>query len=238
MSVVRYGSFAFDAGESSWRTNVTTEYAGMIPTLRVITVSLTGKILGSSATELANRSRLLQNAFWQVGRDLTLTDDSGVVIESLRSGNSLSGVTCIEGPSFPEGEGAEFVTYRTFTATFQAKYQAQANQALVYNWTQSVTQSGGGPLIVWQPAVTGRPVKVIAQEATTYRATQTGSAMGLIGYPPVPPPAFGAGNLSANPDITYTAPRRVGNGLTDFAVSWTYQFESAGPLKAGPGVPP
>ena len=238
MSVVRYGSYAHNAGEVFWTDAVQTQIVQGVAVTRTITVSLDIKVFGDTAALIAASMGSMQNAYWQPGRDLTLSDDNGTVLRSLRSAGSLSGVQCVEGPSLVGTTPGEFTTYATLRATFQATFQAQAGQALVYDWTQSLSIEGGGPLYVWQPAISGPPLKVMVQDQTTYRATQTGSAKGLLSYPPVPPPVFGVGALMGNPQITRASPLRNGQGFTEWPVTWSYQFESASPLIGLPGLPP
>lgn len=237
MSIVRYGSKTFNAGEVQWVDSIDTEVVRLVPVTRTVRVDLTIQLLGTgiaTATEAGN----IQAAFTQPGRDLTLSDDSGTVLRHLRSTGSLSGVVCIQGPSMVGAGPSELTTSLTLKATFQAVYAITPGVALVYDWHESLSIEGGGPLYVFQPSVVGRPVRVVAQEATTYKAVQSGGAIGLIGYPSISRPVFGVQNLIGNPRIERSSPRRYGRGLKEYPIAWTYQFESVTPLVGLPGIPP
>ncbi len=68
---------------------------------------------------------------------------------------------------------------------------------------------------------------------TAYRATQTGQAVGLYGYPPVPPPLF-PGKLEEGGRPTLGSPRLRNGVYVDWPVSWSYSFVSATPLVGFP----
>ncbi|MBX7106547.1 MAG: hypothetical protein K1X57_20900 [Gemmataceae bacterium] len=232
---VRYGGYSCVQNGVKWTTAIQTELAQNVPFNRRITVNLEGKLEGTSQADLAAKSAALQAAFLTPYLDLVLLADNGAILESLRSGGSTTGVVCIAGPDFYSADGAEFATYRSYRATFQAEYPLQAGQALIVAWTQSLTLGGGNPLIVDQLAINGPGVSVTASPQTPYTATQTGQAVGLYGYPNYPPPLFGS---PRSIERIPTSPTRNGRGLVNYPIAWNYQFAAWTPLVGTPGVPP
>lgn len=237
MQVV-YGNYGCPANGVRWTTSINTTLVDNVPTTITSLVNLEGMIEGTGQSDVAAKCAAMQRAFLTPYRDLEIRGDNGQVLEAIRSGGSLTGVVCVSGPNYPDGQFGDFGTYRKFTATFQAVYQAEQGKPLILSYTQTLETSGGFPVVVFQPSVTGKPVKVQTSPATTFKARQSGSAVGLISYPFIPPPIFGAGNLVANPTISRSTPRRNGRGLTEWAVAWSYEFESVNPLNGLPGLPP
>lgn len=66
----------------------------------------------------------------------------------------------------------------------------------------------------------------IGKQHATYKYMQTGSAVGLFNYPPVPPPVWPGSLKRPNPRLSYTSPQMVGNVLTNYGISWAYEYES------------
>lgn len=235
---VIYGSYAFNANGVEWATAISLLRNGAQVIGRKVTVTLKGRLEADGQAALAVASGNLQRALQVPYLDLYLKSDAGAILEAMTSVGSTTGVLCVDGPNFPIGVGAEYATYRTFSATFEAEYPAPTGVPLIVEYRQTVSTEGGFPVIVWQPAINGPPRKVQTSPSTTYRATQSGSAIGLLDWPIPPGPIFGVQHLVDNPVISRTSPDRVGNGFRNFPVQWSYQFESTTPLQALPGLPP
>jgi hypothetical protein len=233
---VRYGAYSFATNSVKWTTSIQTQLEQNVPTLTRVTVNLEGRLEGSGQIDLATKSGQLQRALLTPYLDLVLLSDSGVVVEALRSGGSTTGVVCVSGPDFFSADGAEFATYRSFRAVFQADYPITAQSvSAVISWTQTVTFGGGEPVILDQLAIDGPGVSVMVSPQTPYTASQTGQAVGLYAYPPIPKPLFGQPRRK---QVSMTAPTRSGRGLINYPITWSYEFASWRPLTGGPGVPP
>ena len=108
--------------------------------------------------------------------------------------------------------------------------------AAMTSFTETLTFEGGGPKFIWLPAINGAPQKQQVYGQTTYRATQQGKAVGLMGFPPPPPPVFGADKLISAPKFTEVSPTRTGLGFQGYTVTWLYTFEDGSPLIGVPHV--
>lgn len=235
---ISYGNYPFLANGVKWTDAIQTQVVNYVPTLQTISVNLEGRLEVSGAADAARQLAVLQAALWRPGLDLVMRGSNGVVIKSLRSGGSVSGVVCVAGPDCYEAMGPQYETVIDFRVTFQAVYQVEAGKPLVYDYVQTLSVEEGGPVYVFQPAVRGPAKKVLTQEMSTWTATQSGQATGLIAYPLRPAPIFGRAHIIGKPSWSTATPTRVGNGLTGFPCRWDYRFESVTPLVGSPGLPP
>lgn len=226
---VAIGSFTFDASAVGWTESFVTERnQGGQPVRTRKTVSLSGKIYGASQSALTTTCLSLDTACATPYLDVILYDNSGAVARRLPNSGSISGVVC-DSWGYPDGKGADYTTYRNFVAQFSATYGITEAESFLLSFTETLAFSGGGPLYTHVQTVEGPPEKQKLVNQTPYRCTQTGSASGRTGYPPIPNPLFPDALVQAG-SPSYTAPQRRGTTLEGYGVSWSYQFESAQPL--------
>lgn len=122
-------------------------------------------------------------------------------------------------------------------ATGQLPSGVDPTAAVALNkFSETIVYEGGGPKFIWLPAINGPPQQQMVYGQTTYRATQSGEAQGMFGYPPVPPPAFDPSLLVNAPKFTRIGPTRSGRAFVNYIVRWTYTFESISPLIGFPHV--
>jgi hypothetical protein len=206
-----------------------------IPYAKVVGANLTGWIEGTPA-ELAVKSAALTNAVRLSYRDLTLRL-SGQVVQSMLNAGSTTGVRCVDGPNWPLGENEEFATRRTFTLRFEAEYPYYpAGRVVVTDWKQTISVWGGEPVVVFLPSVGGPPQAQQTAPTSTFKAIQAGSAVSEGGYAVFPSPLLRAERFNAKRDVH--SPMRKGQGLSEYMISWSYEYESVSRLSALPGVPP
>ena len=67
------------------------------------------------------------------------------------------GVRVVSPPSFPEGKGAEYSTFRSYTIALEAELLDP--NATVLNWNETVSFSGGGPQFGFFEPIDGLPQK-------------------------------------------------------------------------------
>lgn len=237
---VRYGSTLLPANS----TDVTTVIRPTIgrygnPLTYIHTVSLAGSVDGDTQAGCAASEAVIRAAFSRPYQDFALLLDSGAVSATkLLNAGSISGVRCMS-LSFPNTYGgAEYATLRSFTATLEAEYLAGVDQLIDY--TETVTIVGnGGPRRVMRESLNTEPVEQIVTPRTPVRATQTGRAVGLLGYPDPADPLWPL--LLQNPDVAVTreTPKPGVNSNLEFTISWNYQYLSATRLIGGnPALPP
>jgi hypothetical protein len=162
-------------------------------------------------------------------------DDGSLSAQGAISKGTFSGVRVVGPVSYPEGAGAEYSTYRTFEVTFE--WDVFYSRVGLISWTESLSTSGGYPLINFFTSLNALPQKQTLALATPYRVTQNGSAIGTLAYP-VPPQPNWANALREAPKFVERAPKRRGNNFAEFQIDWTYEFESATPLFGAPNPQP
>ena len=199
--------------------------------------------VGVQATDQAAVSTALTNLMnaYVDGVDFVLKFDDGTAsVHKLISANAVGGTRIVTPPEFPIGTGAEYSTFRNWQAVVEAEYLDPST--VLVDWNETISFSGGGPVDVFLPTLNGPPVKQTAMQQSTYKATQSGSAVGLLGYPTAPAPLWPADEHRWMRQIQPGTPRRTGRpGLavyTDFPIAWSYTFESVSPMFGFPSAWP
>ena len=175
-------------------------------------------------------------AFSIQGGDLLLYHNDGTTLSShtLVNAATLSGVRVVSGPSFPQGQGAEYATYRTFNVALEAEFPATLFDGLI-EFEETLAFEGGGPLFTHLQPVNGPPQKQLLAEFTPFRAMQDGHAVGYLSWP-LPSLPIWPGALVRAGSPRRTSPRKRPGGFTHFPVQWRYEFESVLPLLGDPHV--
>lgn len=239
--ILRYGPYTHEQDEIIFSESKRDELnQGGLPYKRIVTWSIQGQLIGSSATELATKMNALDAAYSRYFFDAVLTDNSGVELRRMRTGTSVSGVRPTP-PSYPADRTA-FTTYMPYTVSLTAEYpigpkgqEGGIDPFQLLSFSETIALSGGGPRYVVIQTANTKPQRQMLFSHTPYRAIQSGSAMGRFGYPPIPKPMFPGAQVAA-PNITRNGPRREGFKLEGYAISWSYEFESAEPLVGVPNV--
>ena len=229
------GALSFDGNSVAWSESKATERNEGGQPIRIRhTVSLSGRLAAASQSALTTLCALVDSYFATPYLDLYLYDNSSNVARSLLNSGSISGVVC-DSWGYPDGQGASYTTWRNFVAQFSATYSISAATEFLLSFTETLAFSGGGPLFTHVQTVQGLPQKQKLVNNTPYRCTQSGSASGRNGYPPIPQPLFPDALVQA-PSPTLTGPTRRGLILEGYGISWNYQFESASALSGMPTV--
>lgn len=195
------------------------------------TWEIEGTIFGDDTAAVVANLLALERAFAVWGLDLALIDSNGTICHSMPSGGSLTGVRITKPPSYPNGDGAELSTFRTYSITATCDYPYGLGQVTnpLKSFTETLSFSGGGPRRIVVECAFGPPQPQIVNQFTAFRATQAGSAVGMYGYPPIPPPIFPAA-LVENGSPSFTGGQLRNGVYVDFGVQWAYRFESPTPL--------
>lgn len=211
-----------------------------IPVAHTVVWDIQGKLLGNDQADLDQKIAALKAAYQKQNQDLVLLRSDGETDSqhTLRRADTRGGTWIVSGPNFPEGGGAQYATVRTFQLQVQAEIPISDPHTTLISFEESLRLSGGGPLVAHIETAFGLPVRQQLRANTTFRATQSGSAIGYRNYPTIPGPLFGYANLIREPVITRTSPKRVGTAQHHYRVTWQYEFESALPFSGLPHVAP
>ncbi|MDB5308146.1 MAG: hypothetical protein JWO38_2348 [Gemmataceae bacterium] len=198
-------------------------------------------LIGNGQADLTAQENTLNAALLVPYQNLVLYQDTGFPTgTNLINPASISGVRVVEGPSYEnDARDGEYVTQRTCRFVCEAEYVVPGAAAAMLSFTESVSINGtGGPVFRWRPLINAPPVRQIIYPASTVKATQAGSAVGHLGYPPVPPPLWPDVEMVDQRSVTAGSPRRLGQGFVEWPVQWRYTFEAYGPLVGLPSLPP
>jgi hypothetical protein len=202
---------------------------------------VSGMFFGANATALTSGMATMKAAYAVQSQDIGFfNDDSSPTAMLLLSSTCRGGTRVIQPPSFQKLDGAEYTSYVSYQLAVEGEV-FDPNNAVI-SWRESLSFSGGGPAVVWLETLNTQPQPQITKQYTTYRATQSGSATGLYSYPIVPSPLWPQFEIQNQRNVSETGPERSGPinqaFLSDFGVSWSYQFASAIPFTGQPTLPP
>lgn len=236
--ILAYGNYRFALDEVAIAIQKTTvENDARQPLAIRETWTLNGMLMSRTGqpSELTQRIAALQSAFAVNGRDLVLYLADGVTpsAHALRSLATIGGVRVTQPPSFPDGSGAQYATFRTFTATLEADVPVVDAANKLISFSETLEFSGGGPVYGFLEPLADQPVKQMLKRNSAFAATQSGQAVGYLAYPQPPSPIWPESQLTL-PDVRLTSPKRSGESFMEYGVSWSYRFMSATPLD---GVP-
>lgn len=194
---------------------------------------IAGQLHAADPAALTTAINAMAAAYAVQGQDVGFYFEGGQPSSHfIDSSATNGGVRVVVPPSFPQGRGAEYSTFRNFSLAVEAEWLA-ADQA-VLEWRETLSYSGGGQQFAFLQPISGAPVKQVLRQATTYRATQSGQATGFQSYPAIPDPIWPTAEHLDQRQVTYSLPDRQGPAgsatYTNYKVSWNYQFESASPL--------
>jgi hypothetical protein len=162
-----------------------------------------------------------------------LDDDGGSTPWALFSGDCLTGPTVVDF-AWTTGEKSIYPIMESYQAIVQATRVVGAG---LIAFTESLTPEPGGREHVWVGGAINQPEQQIAAQYKTWRVRQSGSAIGLLGYP-TPPPAiwpFALVRPASDGWASAASPRRLGKNYdTEFEISWNYEFEWHQPLFGQP----
>lgn len=203
---------------------------------------ITGFIQAASQAALTSALAALATAYATNGQDLTLLLDDGVTPTHHRivNANTLGGVRVVQGPNFPQGVGAEYSTFRSYSISLEAEIPVSGATSLLIFFEEMLSFKGGGQRFVHLQTLTGSPQKQIVAASTPYMATQSGRSVGYGGYPAVPSPLWPSSEQRDQRDVAYKSPKRSGPvgspNYSEYEVSWSYHFEDAAALSGTPNV--
>jgi hypothetical protein len=148
------------------------------------------------------------------------------------------GVRVVQPITFPQGGAGEYVPGygRTYSFALEGEL-ALTSENVTLHFQETIEINGtGGPIRVWQPVAQGPWIRQQTAQLSTYRATQSGSALALYGSPGAPVCIFGDSEIYQQRRISYGSPQRY--GYLDWPASWSYTGESTGSLPSTPSPVP
>jgi hypothetical protein len=239
---LKWGSYSFDENACSVRSNtriLTAPETGR-PLRYATRASVEGWLEGDSQSALATAEDALRTALLKPYQDLKFLTDGGVVTPlSLLNSDSITGVRVLDF-AFPSGDGAEYATLRRFTAEVEAEFVIPGAQNAIVSFSEQLawTGSGGPDVVIRVPINSPVMVEQVVTPATPCYVIQSGQAVGHTVRPNPNRPLWPLNEIGKQRNLVEGSPRRIGRGLVDFPVSWSYYFQFARPPVGHPAVPP
>jgi len=256
---VMYGDYRFpdNSCKVTTRSNVIENGSG-VPYALDVSASVTCLFISTATNEATIQSELsaqdlaARSALSVPGRNFGLYHDDGTLSSTriINTPNMLK-ATRVTGVDAPAGDGPEYASVRTLFFTVEASYLINAavlvgpggspvtpgtgpNGELLDSWKETLTfQGNGGPRKLYQEVIDGPAIEQQVLPYTIVRATQSGTAVGILRPPPYPPPIF-PNPISESFSQAQESPERTSQGHVKFPISWSYSFQSATPLVGTP----
>jgi hypothetical protein len=233
--IFAYGNYVHQNNEVStvFRQSTLYDQRGNRRGLRK-SIELSGVLHGDSQADLTIKLNELDAAYSQDGQNAILFLDNGTTQthHKIINNDTLTGVRVVKPPSFSPGDGAEYSTFRSYTAILEADFVGDSE---VVSFEETVTVVGtGGPRFAYLETLEGLPVRQTVNLATLVRMTQSGSAVNYLSYPFAPGPLLASLEDVDQRTITRRSPKQQGRVLTDFPISWSYKFTSDVAISAIP----
>lgn len=236
-----YGNFLHPLNEAAvaiTRDSLLNE-AGLLYGFRE-TWAVQGFLQQSTQDAVTAQCTLMEAAYARDYLTLTLFANDGSIARRL-PGRTAIGGTRVLSLSYPDDglNTAEWSTYRHYQLRLECTYPAPgAGTLTLLSFQETLSFTGGGPRFVHLQPLVGLPQRQQVAEATPFKVTQRGRAVGLLAYPVPPPPIWPAAEHIDQRVIDPESPKRSGDAAgsvyTEWPVSWSYFFEANVPLQGQP----
>lgn len=182
---------------------------------------------GQTQTQVLAAISALEAAYSEQYKDLIMYLPDGVTKtpHQLLNADCIGGTRIVSPPSYPEGQGAEGVTYRHFSIDIVGLKPVVTAGDLV-SFKETIEREGGGALRGLLETLDTDPQEQTLRQATIFRTTQQGNAVGLYGYPDVPAPIWPDKLVRGFPKTSEGNPDVVGSTEINWPISWMYVYES------------
>jgi hypothetical protein len=188
-----------------------------------------GRLLATGADLVENLTMQIQDlimAYEKKGKDVILLANTTPTAHKMYDENTFGGVQVIEMPTFPDGNGAEYATYRDYTLALEARFiNDDAENLMSYSESISMQGSGRGRFVILE-VLDGAPVKQKTSSRTACRLIQEGEATGLNEWPAPQIPIMSEDDMvSDSKNIIKYHPQITANGkYWEFRTTWHYEF--------------
>lgn len=228
-----YGSFQHDDNEVyviSWDKQAIRTPRGFVRSVK-ITAQLGGTIIGTPA-QISAAMDAREVAYSVHGYDFNILDANGGLTAFQLPVTGSYGGTVVEKPiTFSNVDNAQYATKLNYSFTLSAEYPwyegIAGSDVVIYQ--ESITGSGGLPILVLRPCVNSTPVEQVTSPQAPCFTTQTGIL--VTTYPnPAPNPPIWPQYLQNSSSVTYTTPDILRGEFLQQGVQWNYQYASSVPL--------
>lgn len=188
-------------------------------------MQLLGEIKTTDQATMISSLSTLETAYAGDGFDAGLYyDDDTVTHMFMASGTSIDGVRVVQF-SYPEGDGSQLATRRTFSITLRAEYFQTFGSSLI-EWAETLDYRGnGGPRHRIIELQTGA-VSQITNSATGSTVRQVGYAVNDDAYQLPNDPLFPAFLRNDLDNKRYRSGKVNMKRVTGYRTEWNYVFQA------------
>lgn len=226
-----YGNYTHADNEVTLSISYRPVYERGVKVKVTVTWTIDGKLQADDAAGLSLAIAALEAGYAANGQNLSL----GGTAHSLLSSECIGGTRVTE-LSYPTGDGAEYVTFRSYRITVEGDLAVTNTTTVITEFTESISLSGGGPKWVMLTPANGPPQRQQTRGQMPYVARQSGSAIGFGQYPAVPDPIWPSAEHRERRQITRNSPKVTAGAAQYYPVQWSYEFESATSLIGNPTI--
>ena len=233
---LKYGSYVHEAGECAV---IITRQAllsghGVYPGFRE-RWDVQGRLHASTQAAVSTSINALQAAYKIHNQAIGLYFESGTPTSHvLNPLSTMGGTRVAQPPSFPEGRGAEYSTFRNYTLAVEAEVYDYSEPLL--SWTEVLSfQGDAGPTWGFLLPINAAPQKQLFTQASTQTVTQRGMAIGNNQYISAPGPLWPEHEHAELRVIEHELPA---TNTKERVTRWSYAFEAAAPQSASPTTSP
>jgi hypothetical protein len=237
----KYGNYQHAANEISLRVerNPIRGDNGVVRATRVV-INMSGRYQQDTQAAITSGLSTLEDAYIDGQGDFGLyLDDGTPTAHAISAASTGGGIRVLKAVSYPDGRGAEYSTWRTFEVALEADVLENVG---ILAFSETLSFKGGGPQFIYLEPLNGAPQMQLVKQATTYKATQSGQALGYFGWVDAPAPIFPDALHQDQSSVSLASPHRTGPLGQPFyslyQTTWNYVFESASPLGGVPTVQP
>lgn len=232
--ILKYGTTTFADGSTEVKISKRPEYSARgyrIGTRE--TWNVDGELIGDAAT-LNTLIAKLQIALSRNNQSAALLfSGGGQSVHSMNTARTRGGVRVLN-LDFPDGAGAQFATFRSFSFALEALFPDLEDDLLAFE--ETITVSGGGPIEIYvQPRET-KPIRQTVANYSVVTTTQQGSATGYSRKPSYPAPVAPALEMRHLRRRGGTSPSVDRGAGSDYRISWEYTFQSTSELDVQPNA--
>lgn len=204
-----------------------------------ITLRIEGRIVlqqNASERNMSVAIQVLLQHFRQSRPDIVLLESDGITPTPI----SFTSANCLQGPdvldlALESNEGKVYSTSQPYSATVYLEQLTNSAANPIIEFRETIDDSGeGGFERILVGGAINFPEEQIARQFAPYRYIQQGYAVGLLGYPSVPPPIWPGALKRQRPRITKEGPTPTGRVLTNWRIAWAWEYESAYELFGNP----
>lgn len=232
---LKYGTHTHDIAEASVVINRRNTFAQSNKRTGYIeSWSIDGFLQADDQAGIGADIQTLKEAYSTDNKTAVLLFEDGTETKhKLDTNDSISGVR-VQLFDFPEGDGAEYSTFRSYRILIDAEFATDAGILWLH---ESLMFTGGKHKFLHKQTLTGFAQKQIVAQNIPHRVVQSGFVIGHFFWPAAQPPLFPQNLKNEDSSVKRAGPEKIyanRQKSTHFRTEWNYVFESISAMNGNP----